>query len=93
MPLCVVTEQPIEFFPGVCVALQHYLFEKFRGDMRTRKNQDEKALFEKYGLQMPNISDTPDEEGEEGFRQEMCCVVDDELAFAPCSLSSGNIVS
>jgi len=42
---------------------------------------------------MPSLSERPDDDSEEGFKQEMHCVVDDELAFEPCCLSSGSIVS
>lgn len=92
-PTCVVTQEPIEFFPAVCVALHHYLWDKYKVDQKTRRGRDEKVIFDKYGFQMPNISERPDDDTEEGFEEEMHCTVDDELAFEPCCLSSGSIVS
>lgn len=92
-PICVVTQNPIDFFPGVCVALHHYLYDEFKGDTRARGQEDTRLLQEKYGLDMPDISQRPDDDSDEGFMEEMFCIIDNELAYEPCCLSSGSIVS
>jgi len=93
LPLCKATEEPIRFFPGVCLPLHHFMMSEFRTSMRGRKQQDEADMFEKFGLSMPNVSEAPDDEGDEGVLEEFQCVVSGELAYEPCALSSGSIVS
>jgi len=93
IPTCVVTQEPIVFFPGVCVALHHYLWDKYKVDSKSRGGRDGKALLEQSGLLLPSLSERPDDDSQEGFKQEMHCAVGDELAFEPCCLSSGSIVS
>merc|ERR1719436_1302286 len=61
--------------------------------MRDRRRQDEAELKEQYDLEMPGIFDEPDEDGDDGFLEEFECVVSQELAYEPCALSSGSIVS
>lgn len=92
-PICKVTQEPIHFLPSVCLPLHHHLLAQFKGAMRSRKNQDEAEMRDKYGLPVPNVTDAPDEEGEAGFLEEFRCAVSGELAYEPCALSSGSIVS
>lgn len=94
LPKCKVSQEPITFFPGVCLPLHHFLMAEFRNAMRGRKQQDEADMKEKFGLRMPQVSDAPEDgDGDEGFLEDFQCVVSQELAYEPCSLSSGNIVS
>merc|ERR550532_809886 len=93
LPKCKVTQEPIMFFPNVCLPLHHYLMAEFKNAMRGRKQQDEADMKEKFGLPMPQLSDAPDEEGDDGFLEEFQCVASQELAYEPCCLSSGSIVS
>jgi len=90
-PLCKVKKEPITFFPGVCAALHHHLWDTY-GEMRKRRGEDDK-IMQKYNLSLPVFDNKPEEEGEEGFLEEMLCAVSGEIAFEPCSLSSGTIVS
>mmetsp|Transcript_54401 Transcript_54401/g.122360 ORF Transcript_54401/g.122360 Transcript_54401/m.122360 type:complete len:288 (-) Transcript_54401:133-996(-) len=93
MPICKVTQEPIRFFPGVCLPLHHFMLSEYRTSMRGRKQQDEADMFEKFGLPMPSVTDEPEEEGDAGFLEEFECAVSSELAYEPCALSSGTIVS
>eukprot|EP00931_Biecheleriopsis_adriatica_P106905 TRINITY_DN81261_c0_g1_i1.p1 TRINITY_DN81261_c0_g1~~TRINITY_DN81261_c0_g1_i1.p1 ORF type:complete len:299 (+),score=44.13 TRINITY_DN81261_c0_g1_i1:49-897(+) len=92
IPRCVVTDQPIVFFPNVCAALHHFMIDQYSKDLKGRKKIEE-DLLETYGLKVPLVSDAPDEDGDEGFLEEFQCPVSRELAYEPCCLSSGTIVS
>jgi len=92
-PTCVVKYEPIEYFPHVCLALHHFLGQAYPAMYKARGKDDETELMSKFGLRMPNVSSKPDDDGPDGFREEMSCVVSGELAYRPCALSSGNIVS
>merc|ERR1712232_1466933 len=50
-------------------------------------------MGEVFGNAMPQLATAPDDEGDEGFLEEFQCVVSGELAYEPCALSSGSIVS
>mmetsp|Transcript_26403 Transcript_26403/g.49644 ORF Transcript_26403/g.49644 Transcript_26403/m.49644 type:complete len:290 (+) Transcript_26403:46-915(+) len=91
-PKCVVTGEPITFFPNVCVALHHYMLETYKADLKGRKAIEDNIMSQ-YGLKVPTVADTPDEEGDEGFMEEFSCAVTGQLAYEPCCLSSGTIVS
>ncbi|CAE7361692.1 unnamed protein product [Symbiodinium sp. CCMP2592] len=39
------------------------------------------------------VTESPEEEGDEGFMEEFLCAVSGELAYEPCCLSSGTLVS
>lgn len=93
LPMCKVTQEPIVFFPNVCMPLHHYLMSEFSNAMRGRKQQDEADMWGKFGLPMPQVSAAPDDDGDEGFLDDFQCVVSQELAYEPCCLSSGSIVS
>lgn len=91
--ICKVTEEPIEFFPSVCVPLHHYMHKEFPNAMRSRAQQDAAEMWDKFGMQLPQISSEPDQEGDDGFLEEFECPVSNSLAHDPCCLSSGTIVS
>mmetsp|Transcript_136696 Transcript_136696/g.424665 ORF Transcript_136696/g.424665 Transcript_136696/m.424665 type:complete len:287 (+) Transcript_136696:57-917(+) len=93
LPLCKATEEPIRFFPGVCMPLHYFMMSEFRTSMRGRKQQDEADMFEKFGLPMPALPEAPEDDTDEGWLEAFNCVVSDELAYEPCVLSSGTIVS
>merc|ERR1711879_758151 len=93
MPSCKVTGEPIIFFPSVCLPLHHYLMLEYSRTMKDRQRQDSIDVQERYGFSLPSVSNAPEEEGDEGFMEEFTCVVSQELAFEPCALSSGSIVS
>lgn len=89
---CKVTGEHIQTFPNVCLPLHQYLFSRHRGLMRSRRAEDEAALLEKFKVQMPDVPINPDD-GDDGFEEAFECVVSGELAYEPCVLSSGTIVS
>jgi len=91
-PKCVVTGEPIAFFPYVCVALHHYMLETYKSDLKGRKSIEE-SILARYGMNVPMVTESPEEEGDEGFMEEFSCAVSGELAYEPCCLSSGTIVS
>jgi len=93
LPICKETKERITFFPAVCLPLHHYLLEEFAGPMKGRAKQDDATLSQKYGFQMPNVPDAPDQPGDLGLLEELECVVSGEIAYEPCVLSSGSIVS
>lgn len=93
LPVCKSTKEPIAFFPGVCLPIHHYLFREQPKIARGRKQQDEEFLLEKYGFQMSAITEESDYGGDEGLLDELQCAVSGALAFNPCVLSSGTIVS
>lgn len=93
LPICKVTKEPIYFLPSVCLPLHHHLLAEYKGPMKGRRQQDELEMTEKFGLPLPNVSEAPEEEGDAGFLEEFQCVVSKELAYEPCALSSGSIVS
>jgi len=93
VPTCKATKEPIYFFPSVCLPLHHYLMAEYKSAMKDRKRQDEVDMNEKFGLPLPNVSEAPDEDGDDGFLEEFQCAVSQELAYEPCCLSSGTIVS
>lgn len=82
----VVAGEPTAFFPYVCVALHHY------SDLKGRKSIEE-SILARYGMNVPMVTESPEEEGDEGFMEEFSCAVSGELAYEPCCLSSGTIVS
>merc|ERR1712228_945967 len=69
------------------------MMSEFRNAMKSRKQQDEYDMLDKFGLQMPQVSEAPDEDGDDGFLEDFECAVSHELAYEPCCLSSGTIVS
>lgn len=91
--ICKVTQEPIAFFPSVCVPLHHYMYKEFPNAMRSRQQQDAADMYEKFELKLPSVSDAPDLDGDDGFLEEFECAVSHELAYEPCCLSSGTIVS
>lgn len=93
LPLCKATQLPIRFMPAVCLPLHHFMMNEFRNSMRGRKQQDEADMYEKFGMFLPAVSEAPDDDTDEGFLEEFQCVVSNELAYEPCCLSSGSIVS
>jgi hypothetical protein len=93
VPICKATKEPIIFFPAVCLPLHHYLMAEYKQAMRDRKRQDEADMQEKFGLPVPQVSESPDDDSEEGWLEEFECAVSKELAYEPCCLSSGTIVS
>jgi len=92
-PICLVTKTPMHFLPNVCVPLHHFMWDQYRTAMRARRTEDESAMWERFGIPMPALSTTPDDDGDEGFLDEFQCAVSGELAYEPCALSSGSIVS
>merc|ERR1712137_1318033 len=50
-------------------------------------------MQEKFGFPLPGVSEAPEEDGDGGFLEEFQCAVSRELAYEPCCLSSGTIVS
>lgn len=93
LPLCKATQEPIRFFPGVCLPLHYFMMSEFRTSMRGRKQQDEADMFEKFGLPMPAHAEAPEDESDGGWMELFQCVVSEELVYEPCALSSGSIVS
>uniref|UniRef100_A0A7S2HHZ9 ZZ-type domain-containing protein n=1 Tax=Alexandrium andersonii TaxID=327968 RepID=A0A7S2HHZ9_9DINO len=93
LPICKATQEPIRFFPGVCQPLHLFMMSEFRTSMRGRKQQDEADMFEKFGLGMPALPDTPEDESDDGWMELFTCPVSDELVYEPCGLSSGSMVS
>jgi hypothetical protein len=91
--ICKVTQAPIHFFPNVCLPLHHFMMGQFKNAMKSRKQQDEADMMEKFGLEMPQVSSAPDDDGADGFLEDFECAVSKELAYEPCCLSSGTIVS
>ncbi|CAE7502760.1 fhkC [Symbiodinium sp. KB8] len=81
----VVAGEPTAFFPYVCVALHHY------SDLKGRKSIEE-SILARCGIHVPMITESPKQEGDEGFMEEFSCAVSGELAYAPCCLSNGKIV-
>mmetsp|Transcript_90649 Transcript_90649/g.210852 ORF Transcript_90649/g.210852 Transcript_90649/m.210852 type:complete len:287 (-) Transcript_90649:170-1030(-) len=92
-PLCKATGSPIRFFPAVCLPLHHFMMNEFRTSMRGRKQQDEADMWENFQMQLPNVPEAPEDDSDEGLLEEFQCVVSGELAYEPCVLSSGSIVS
>jgi len=92
-PICKVTKEIINFFPAVCQPLHHFMWDQYRSSMRSRRTEEEAAMWEKFGIGLPNITTAPEDEGDEGFLEEFECVVSGEMAYEPCALSSGSIVS
>eukprot|EP00930_Biecheleria_cincta_P091915 TRINITY_DN81615_c0_g1_i1.p1 TRINITY_DN81615_c0_g1~~TRINITY_DN81615_c0_g1_i1.p1 ORF type:complete len:299 (+),score=44.49 TRINITY_DN81615_c0_g1_i1:45-899(+) len=92
VPVCVVTKEPIYFLPNVCAPLHHYMIDEYKKDLKGRK-QVEEMILDKLGLKLPLVADTPDDEDEEGWLEDFECAVSGELAYEPCCLSSGTIVS
>ncbi|CAJ1431406.1 unnamed protein product [Effrenium voratum] len=92
VPTCVVTGEPIWFFPQVCVPLHHFMLDIYKKDLKGRKAIEE-SILAAFNLKAPVVSEAPDEEGDEGFLEEFSCPVSGELAVSPCCLSSGTIVS
>merc|ERR1712061_741408 len=93
LPECKATQEPIQFFPSVCVPLHHFMMDEFKSSMKAREKQDKLDMQEKFGLPMPQISSAPETAGDDGFLEEFECKVSGELAYEPCCLSSGTIVS
>jgi hypothetical protein len=69
------------------------MMDEFKNAMKSRQQQDQADMWEKFGLQMPQVSNAPDEDGDDGFLEDFECAVSKELAYEPCCLSSGTIVS
>jgi len=93
LPECKSTQEPIAFFPHVCLPLHHFMFAEYPKAMKARKEHEEAEMREKYGFQLPAVTTAPDFDGDEGLLEELECQVTKELAFNPCVLSSGSIVS
>lgn len=91
-PKCVVTGEPINFFPNVCTPLHHFMLDVYKKDLKGRK-QIEETIMASHGLKVPSITDAPDEDGDDGFMEDFTCPVSKALAFEPCCLSSGTMVS
>jgi len=93
LPVCKVTKNPIAFFPHVCMPLHYYLMDEFPAAMKSRKLQDEAETMEKFGIPLPQVDPAPEQDGDEGFMEVFECAVSHELAYEPCCLSSGTMVS
>ncbi|CAE8638565.1 unnamed protein product [Polarella glacialis] len=93
VPTCKVTQEPILFMPAVCLPLHHFLMAEYKTALKSRKQVEEFEMMDKFGLKAPQVKDTPDEDGDAGFLEEFQCVVSGALAYEPCALSSGSIVS
>eukprot|EP00434_Breviolum_minutum_P043865 symbB.v1.2.039121.t1/scaffold6359.1/size18783/1 len=48
-PKCVVTGEPITFFPNVCVPLHHFMLDVYKKDLKGRK-QIEETIMAEHGL-------------------------------------------
>ncbi|CAK9034191.1 E3 ubiquitin-protein ligase PRT1 (Proteolysis 1 protein) (RING-type E3 ubiquitin transferase PRT1) [Durusdinium trenchii] len=92
VPKCVVTGEPITFFPNVCTALHHFMLDVYKKDLKGRKAIEE-SILAVFNLKVPSIADAPDEDGDDGLMEEFTCPVSKTLAFEPCCLSSGTVVS
>eukprot|EP00933_Yihiella_yeosuensis_P031084 TRINITY_DN24625_c0_g2_i1.p1 TRINITY_DN24625_c0_g2~~TRINITY_DN24625_c0_g2_i1.p1 ORF type:complete len:278 (-),score=51.72 TRINITY_DN24625_c0_g2_i1:282-1115(-) len=90
---CVETQEPIYFFPNVCVPLHHFMLSEYKSPLKGALKAEQSEMFEKFGVQLPQVSEVPEEDGEEGFLEDFQCAVSGELAYEPCALSSGSIVS
>mmetsp|Transcript_14323 Transcript_14323/g.36591 ORF Transcript_14323/g.36591 Transcript_14323/m.36591 type:complete len:285 (-) Transcript_14323:76-930(-) len=90
---CKVTQEPIYFLPAVCLPLHHFLMAEYKQTMKGRARQDEADMQEKFGKQLPAVSDAPDDDTDEGHEEALECVVSHELVYEPCVLSSGSLVS
>lgn len=93
LPTCFVTGATISFFPSVCLPLHHYLMDQYKPVMKVRRQQDQKELVESFGFDMPRVEEAPDAAVNHTLRDEVECSVVEGLAYAPCVLSSGTIVS
>lgn len=93
LPICKVTGQQLAFFPSVCRPLHHFMLEEYRPLMKARRQQDEVEMRERFGFQMPQIEDAPEQAGDQGLLDELECAVSRALVYEPCVLSSGTIVS
>lgn len=91
--VCKVTQQRLRYFPNVCLPLHFYLWENHRQVMRSRRQEDEFLMQDKYGLELPDIPIEPEDTSEDGWLEVFECKVSGELAYEPCVLSSGTIVS
>lgn len=87
VPRCKVTKESMYHFPAVCIALHQYLWVKYRGTMRSRQKEDE-AVLDSLGLAVPDIATVQDD-----FGRAFQCKVSRELAYEPCVLYSGTIIS
>mmetsp|Transcript_9183 Transcript_9183/g.20453 ORF Transcript_9183/g.20453 Transcript_9183/m.20453 type:complete len:287 (-) Transcript_9183:114-974(-) len=92
-PKCRKTGEPIRFFPAPCAPLQHYLLTYHNKVTRSRGKEDEAQLMDQFGLAMPEISAVPEASDDASWLEELECKVTGELAYKPCVLSSGTIVS
>eukprot|EP00913_Durusdinium_trenchii_P028983 g27175.t1 len=69
VPKCVVTGEPITFFPNVCTALHHFMLDVYKKDLKGRKAIEE-SILAVFNLKVPSIADAPDEDGDDGLMEE-----------------------
>lgn len=94
LPSCATTGEKIAFFPSVCRALHFFLLSEYKELMKARQKQDEAEMTTKFGFHMPVVEDlSATQARDDGLLQELFCAVTGKLAFRPCVLSSGTVVS